>query len=125
MNKSLGNLEVYRLAVGLADKGWDIYTSLPKTLQFSIGDQFIRAVDSIGANIAEGYGRFHYKDKINFYYHARGSLWECKHWCMLLYRRELIDKSIYDSLLQTLESCGRKLNALIQTTGRRTVPNDQ
>ncbi len=31
-----------------------------------MGDQFIKSIDSVGANIADGYGRFHYLDRINF-----------------------------------------------------------
>ncbi len=119
MKKGLGSLEVYQIAVVLSDEGWNVYSNLPQSLKFSVGNQFIRAIDSIGANIAEGYGRFHFKDKINFFYHARGSLWECKHWCMLLFRRNLIDKPTYDRLLEKLEACGYKLNGLIKTTGQR------
>jgi four helix bundle protein len=39
-------------------------------------DQIRRASTSVGANIAEGFGRFHYKEKIKFYYNARGSICE-------------------------------------------------
>jgi len=41
-----------------------------------MGDQFIRSIDSITANIAEGFGRFHFLDRRKFYYNARGSLLE-------------------------------------------------
>jgi four helix bundle protein len=47
-----------------------------KNEQIIIGSQFITAINSIGANIAEGYGRFHYLDKNKFMYNARGSLME-------------------------------------------------
>ena len=54
-----------------------------------MGDQFIEAVDSVGANIAEGYGRFHYLDRIKFYYNSRASLIECnEHWIELLKERK-------------------------------------
>ncbi|HRZ29314.1 MAG TPA: four helix bundle protein [Candidatus Paceibacterota bacterium] len=49
---------------------------MSKTEQIIIGTQFITAIDSIGANIAEGCGRFHYLDKNKFMYNARGSLME-------------------------------------------------
>ncbi len=58
----LGKLEIYQLALKLSDIVWDIYNTLPQPLQFNIGNQIIRSVDSIGANIAEGYGRFHYRE---------------------------------------------------------------
>ena len=87
-----------------------------------MGSQWIRAIDSIGANIAEGYGRYHYKDKIKFYYNARGSLWEGKHWLLLLYKRMLISEEDFQKNLSILNAMGKQLNAFISTTGS---PNDQ
>ena len=87
-----------------------------------MGGQFIRAVDSIGANIAEGYGRFHFRDKIKFYYNARGSLWETKHWLLLLYKRGFVDKDDFDRFLEKITLAGKQLNGFIASTG---APNDQ
>ena len=112
--KKLGNLKIYRLSLDLSAAAWDIYLQLPKRLQYDIGRQFLRAVDSIGANIAEGYGRFHYKDSLNFYYNSRGSLWEAKHWLFLMHKRELIETKTYESLLQKLETLGKQLNSFIK-----------
>ena len=72
----LGNLEIYQLAIEISDLVWKIYERMDWQIKKIIGDQFIRAVDSIGANIAEGYGRWHHRDKIKFYYNSRGSLLE-------------------------------------------------
>ena len=58
----LKDLEVYRLARELSSMGWDIYDKLDWQDRKTMGDQFIRSTDSVGANIAEGYGRFHYLD---------------------------------------------------------------
>ena len=109
----LGDLEIYRIALELSDKGWEIYVSLPKPFQFDIGSQFLRATDSIGANIAEGYGRYHYKDSMKFYYNARGSLWETKHWLLLLHKREFIDEKCFNDFLNEIELLGKKLNNFI------------
>jgi four helix bundle protein len=87
----LEKLENYKLSLKLSDMIWNVYSSLLNDLKYNI-DQVIRFVDSIGANIAEGYGRFHYKDSVKFYYNSRGSLWESKHWIYLLYKRNLIEK---------------------------------
>ena len=111
----LGKLDIYKLSLELSTNIWNIYNDLPKPLQFNIGDQALRSIDSIGANIAEGYGRFHYKDSIKFYYNARGSLWESKHWLYLLYKRELISKEDFDTNIDTLHTLGKKLNNLIQS----------
>ena len=77
----LKNLEIYQLARELSKIGWEIYQKLDWKTKKINGDQFIEATDSIGANIAEGYNRFHFLDKIKFYYNARSSLSEaCYHW---------------------------------------------
>lgn len=84
----LKDLEVYKLAREINKMGWAIYRKLNWQTKKIIGDQFIRSIDSIGANIAEGYGRYHYLDKIKFYYNARGSLLEAKYWKDLLLERD-------------------------------------
>jgi len=116
----LGNLEIYNRALKLSDKIWEIYKLLENDLKYNIGSQVIRSIDSIGANIAEGYGRFHYKDSVKFYYNARGSLWESKHWILLLYKRNLIDEEKYIKLINDLEILGKKLNGFINSIKNKT-----
>ncbi len=111
----LGKLEIYKISLKLSDSVWKIYKNLPNNLKYSIGDQVLRSVDSIGANIAEGYGRYHYKDSVKFYYNARGSLWESKHWFYLLHKRELIDKNIFENMINDINTLGKKLNNFITT----------
>ena len=120
--KSLGNLKVYQNALELSELGWEIYLRLSQEVKFGMENQFIRAIDSIGANIAEGYGRFHYREKVKFYYNARGSLWESKHWLLLLFKRDFIDKETFEYLLSRLNQAGKQLNGFIASTGG---PNDQ
>ena len=111
----LGKLEIYKLSLDLSKDTWEVYSSLSTDLKFNIGNQVIRSVDSIGANIAEGYGRFHYKDSMKFYYNDRGSLWESKHWVYLLSKRKLISNELYKKMLEDLELLGKKLNGFINS----------
>ena len=53
-----------------------VVPTLPKHEQYRLGDQFLRAARSTTANIAEGYGRFHYLDNAKFCSNARGSCFE-------------------------------------------------
>ncbi len=110
----LGNLEVYKLSVESGRLGWELYKDFDWAVKKTMGDQFIRSIDSIGANIAEGYGRYHYKDSVKFYYNARGSLLESKHWLLVLYERRIISKSEYEKVLDLLNTIHRKLNAYIK-----------
>ena len=56
--KSFEDLEVYQLAEELGDQVWDIVIVWPAFAKNSLGYQLVKAVDSIGANLAEGFGRF-------------------------------------------------------------------
>jgi len=111
--KKLGDLQVYQIALQLSDRAWEIYKTLPKQFQYEMGSQFLRAVDSIGANIAEGYGRYHYRDSMKFYYNARGSLWESKHWLLLLHKRNFLREEEFNEFLNSIELLGKKLNNFI------------
>lgn len=106
-------LSVYEMSRDISRIAWDIYEILEKTLQWSIGSQWIRAVDSIGANIAEGYGRYHTNDKKRFYYIARASLFESKHWLSLLQERSLISTKQHTILQNKFNNLGKSLNVFI------------
>lgn len=113
----LANLEVYKLARELSRIGWEICEKLDWQTKKINGDQFIESTDSVGANIAEGYGRFHYLDKIKFYYNSRASLMECsEHWIELLYERNKITKDLYIKFKQIAQKLSIKLNNFISTT---------
>jgi len=112
---ALDDLNVYKRARELSSVGWKIYEILDWRDKKIIGDQFITATDSGGANIAEGYGRFHYLDKVKFYYNARGSLFESKHWLDLLQERKLITREYYEQYYMIYKELKLGLNGLIKS----------
>jgi len=73
---SFRQMPVWQEAVTIAEKIHFLTDALPKKEDYGFTSQVRRAALSISANIAEAYGRKHILDKINFYYHARGSLTE-------------------------------------------------
>lgn len=78
---SLWDLEVYRLALFVADIAWQDALVLNKTsLTRNIADQLYRAACSISANIAEGYSRSTGKDKARFLEYSLGSARETRDW---------------------------------------------
>lgn len=109
----LQDLNVYKLARMLSIKGWKLYNALEWQIKKIMGYQFISSTDSVGANIAEGYGRFHYLDKVKFYYNARGSLFESKHWIDLLAERKCITIKDREDFLDTFTEIKPSLNGLI------------
>jgi four helix bundle protein len=68
---------------------------LPKYEQYRLGDQMLRAARSTTANIAEGYGRFHYLDNAKFCSNSRGSCWETLDHLITAHDEELIPDDIY------------------------------
>ncbi|MBU0976568.1 MAG: four helix bundle protein [Patescibacteria group bacterium] len=74
------DLEVYKAALELSQYVWEIVLKWNYFAKKTIGTQFVSAIDSISSNIAEGWGRYHKKEKIRFFYFSRGSLDESKDW---------------------------------------------
>jgi len=112
----LSDLEVYKIAREISKAAWEIYDSLSWQEKKIIGAQHVESADSIGANIAEGYGRFHYLDKIKFYYNARGSLFECQHWTELMEERNIGNSKLLNKLKELLNKQEVKLNNFINST---------
>ena len=112
----LNKLEVYLLARELSKSAWIIYSEMTWEVKKTIGFQFIESTDSVGANIAEGYGRFHYLDKVKFYYNSRGSLLESRHWYELLEERKLLTNSIKTNYLSSYKQLRPALNSLVKNT---------
>jgi four helix bundle protein len=69
-------LDCYQLALQVFRQAYAVAKRLPAIERYNLADQLRRAATSITLNIAEGYGRYHYLDKIRFYYIARGSMTE-------------------------------------------------
>ena len=114
----LSKLEVYQLSRQLSDLSWDVFQKLTWHQQKIIGVQFIESIDSIGANIAEGYGRYHAADRIKFYYNSRASMSEAiEHWLALLLKRKLISDKEHDPIKLCSAKLSLKLNNFIKITG--------
>ena len=64
---ALNDIESYRIAFHLSNRVWETIIAWDSFTKDTVGKQFVRAVDSISANIAEGFGRYGKKDKIKFY----------------------------------------------------------
>ena len=111
----LKDLEAYKVARELSATAWPIYEAMHWQIKKIIGDQWIESADSVGANIAEGYGRFHFLDKIKFYYNARGSLLESRHWVNLLLERKMITPESHKKCIEFNEQILLKINGLIKS----------
>ena len=120
MTEGLEGLRIYQLAEALADDVWKEVLRWTPSARQAVGRQLVEAVDSIGSNIAEGYGRFPYKDNRQFQYFARGSLQESIYWLRRARARKLIAEDRSREFLDRIGELAPQLNADIRTLSRRS-----
>jgi len=115
----LEEFETYNLAMKLSEV---VHSEVIKWDYFekdTIGKQLVRSADSVAANLSEGLGRFHYKERKNFTYYSRGSLFETKTWLTKAFNRKLIEEETFNQLIQEAEIIGIKINNYIKTIGNK------
>lgn len=112
----LNDIEAYKIAFALSNYVWDVVIKWDWFAQKHIGGQFVESVDSISANIAEGFGRFHKKDKIKFYHYSFGSVFESLDHNQKSKVRKLLAESEYQHIFSNLQKLPRELNHLIKFT---------
>ncbi|MCK5084997.1 MAG: four helix bundle protein [Candidatus Pacebacteria bacterium] len=108
----LNDISSYKIAFHLSNYIWDIVVEWDYFLKDTVGKQFARSIDSISANIAEGFGRYNKKDKIKFYRYSFGSLKESVDWNEKAKIRKLITEEQYKHIL-------KELNYLIKFTNEK------
>ena len=109
------DLRVLQTAEAVADDIWRRVMRWDWFARDVVGKQLAKAADSIGANIAESYGRFHYGEKLQFLYYAHGSLFETKYWLNRALARELIPTEQVQDYVSSVTRLARQLNAFAST----------
>ena len=122
---SFENLRVYQLAEELSDAIWEVVTGWDGFNRDTVGKQIVRSADSIGANIAEGAGRYGTQDNKRFGYFARGSLNETKHWLRRAFRRKLLTDREIAQLKPVIDELSPKLNANINSLKVAVTTNNE
>jgi four helix bundle protein len=115
----LNDISAYKDSFHLSNYVWKLVARWDILAKNTVGRQFIRAVDSISANIAEGFGRRFKRDKIKFYYYAYASVVECLDWNEKSKARGLILPEEYEKILTSLQDLRKELNGLIKFTANR------
>ena len=109
------DLEVWRVAMDLVEQCYRVTKVFPKEELFGLTSQIRRAAVSVPANIAEGNGRLHTKDYLNFLGIARGSLRELETHLFICQRIGLIDQQTFDPLFMLAGRVGKMLTKLVQS----------
>ena len=112
----LSDIDAYIWSFHLSNYVWDIIVKWDWFAKKTVGSQFVTAVDSISANVAEGFGRYHKKDKIKFYRYSQGSLKESFDWNEKSKRRDLLNEEEYNHILNELKRIDPAINRLIKFT---------
>ena len=103
------------LAVGI----FGLTERLPRKEDFGLTSQIRRSGLSVSGNIAEGFGRRYTKDKIRFYYNARGSLAETKSHLIYGFRVKYFKESEFREFSNLLQETWRELNSLISSMSKK------
>ena len=102
----------------------EVVPALPKHERFRLGDQCLRAARSTTANIAEGYGRFHYLDNAKFCSNARGSCWEVLDHLITGYDEALVSHELIVKGRDFVATAIRLLNGYMRYL-KRAEPNNE
>lgn len=116
--KHFTDLEVWQEAHKLTLLIYKLTGSFPSTEIYGLSSQIKRAVISIESCIAEGFYRFHYKDRINFYYDSRGSIGEVQSQLIDCKDLGFCNKNDFEGIWDQSERVRVLLQGLINSTIR-------
>ena len=114
--ESFRDLNIWKLGKEIVLDTYKITKSFPEFEKFGLTSQIQRAAVSITSNIAEGFGRQSYKEKVQFYYLAHGSMTEVKNQLILSRDLKYITDKDFDGALEKLISSQRLLQGLIRAS---------
>ena len=115
MATEMEDLKLLQGSEALCDEIWAIVAAWDEFARKTIGPQLVRAVDSIGANVAESYGRYAYGEKIQFLYYNRGSVYETKYWLRRASQRVLIDAEQMAAFADQLDVIAKGINLFVRS----------
>jgi len=119
------DLDIWKEANALCIEIYKLTEDFPKKESYGIIDQMRRASSSIGANIAEGFGRFHYKEKIKFYYNSRGSVCEVQNFLFLSQDLNYLEKKKARDIFIKYENLNKRINQFISSVNRKMITDDK
>lgn len=110
------DLDVWKEAHHLTLLVYQVTNNFPKTEVYGLTSQIRRAAVSIESCIAEGFCRYHFKDRLNFYYEARGSVGEVQSQLITAKDLGFIDEETFRKTFMQTEKVGVILGGLIRST---------
>ena len=111
MSATFEDLRVLKSAEEISDSVWEIIVQWDEFAKDVVGKQISRSADSIGANIAESFGRFNFGEKLQFLYYSRGSIFETKYWLNRTRIRGLMEPDEVEKYIKQLTELAKQLNS--------------
>lgn len=111
---SFTELEAWKQARKMRNSITELVKTFPAEEKYRLTDQIIRSSRSIGNNLAEGHGRFHYQDNIRFCILARGSLSETLDHMIIAFDDKIISEGTLQQFKTEYDNCLKILNGYIQ-----------
>lgn len=117
--KSFTDLSAWKVGHELVLQVYKATKKFPKSELFGLVSQIRRAASSITANIAEGWGRYHFADKTRFYYQSRGSNAEVQNFLILSKDLGYLSGESYLILIDKAINSFRVINGLIRSVEKQ------
>lgn len=114
------DLDVWQQARVLVKNIYQLTRKFPKEEQFGLTTQLRRAVISVPSNIAEGCGRNHFKDSIQFFFIARASLYEVETQIIVSTDLGFLSEQELETILNQVTRCKKLLNGFINYFQKQT-----
>ncbi|MBS1508635.1 MAG: four helix bundle protein [Bacteroidetes bacterium] len=111
--KSFEELECWKKAAALRRRISALVKTFPAHEKYKLEDQMIRSSRSVTANIAEGFGRFHYQENAQFCRQSRGSLFELIDHLTVSREENYVSEEVYQELRNDIDGCLALLNGYI------------
>ncbi|NVO11946.1 MAG: four helix bundle protein [Bacteroidales bacterium] len=111
--RTFEDLEVWKIGRQIRKEISILVKQFPVDEKYRLTDQMLRASRSVTNNIAEGYGRFHYQENIQFCRHSRGSLDELIDHLIVALDEEYISEEQFNQHKSNILQCIKVLNGYI------------
>ena len=114
MKKAYSDLDVWQRSRSLASLIYSLTKNFPKDELFGLTNQMRRAAVSVPSNIAEGCGRQHVNDAVQFFYIARGSLYELETQLFISFDQKYLSEPELNNTLEEITACKQLLHGFIK-----------
>jgi four helix bundle protein len=119
------DLDAWKLCRDLRLHVWSVCQGFPSEEKFRLADQMVRASRSATACIAEGYGRFHYQENIQFCRQSRGSLYELIDHFLVAHECGYTTDAAINDLIEKTKRAIQTVNGYIRHLKKQKNPNSK